>query len=80
METTYRINTQDLNLAFLKSIKNLLPNKEVEITVKTINKSKEIDNLLWLKVLENNPVFDFLQDKDEDIYSISDGSPLKNEK
>lgn len=67
-------------MAFLKSIKDLLPNKEVEITVSTINDAKDIDNLLWLKAIENNPVFEFLNNKEEDIYSLNDGKPISNEK
>ena len=34
------------------------------------------DEALWLKSISKNPAFEFLMDKDEDIYSIHDGEPL----
>lgn len=27
----------------------------------------------WLKVISNNPAFDFLKEEEEDIYSLEDG-------
>jgi len=30
----------------------------------------------WLKASLNNPVFDFLNDPEEDIYTLSDGKPF----
>ncbi len=42
--------------------------------------SDEDDNLeedaIWLKSLSNNPVFAFLNDKAEDIYTLADGEPF----
>ena len=31
---------------------------------------------LWLQAVSRNPAFAFLKDKEEDIYSLSDGKPL----
>jgi hypothetical protein len=44
MQTTYLLNTQELNMTFIRSIKSLLPNQDVEIKVSTlpINKIDEI--------------------------------------
>ncbi len=30
----------------------------------------------WLKTARQNPAFDFLKDKEEDIYSLTDGKPF----
>jgi hypothetical protein len=32
----------------------------------------------WLRSVATNPVFDFLADDDEDVYSLSDGKSLKS--
>lgn len=46
--------------------------------------SDEDDNLgddhVWLKSLANNPVFAFLHDEAEDIYTLADGEPFAYEK
>ena len=31
----------------------------------------------WLYSIQNNPAFDFLNDPEEDIYSLTDGEPIK---
>jgi hypothetical protein len=42
--------------------------------------SDEDDNLgddrVWLKSLSSNPVFTFLHDEAEDIYTLADGEPF----
>ena len=38
----------------------------------------DISEKEWLQSVATNPVFDFLADADEDIYSMSDGKPLKS--
>jgi HKD family nuclease len=79
MQTTYLLNTQELNMTFIKSLKSLLPNQDVEIRVSTVSKNN-IQDKQWLKAISKNPSFDFLQDESEDIYSLNDGNPLDNEK
>jgi len=34
----------------------------------------------WMKPAAGNDVFDFLNDEDEDIYTLEDGKPLSDEK
>ena len=36
------------------------------------------DEKFWLKSLSNNPAFDFLNDPEEDIYSLKDGEPFND--
>ncbi|MBI1766166.1 MAG: hypothetical protein HYR56_32585 [Acidobacteria bacterium] len=38
--------------------------------------SEELDEREWLQAASKNEVFDFLNDPDEDIYSLKDGKPL----
>lgn len=33
---------------------------------------------LWLKSISANPAFDFLQDPNENIYSLADGEPFND--
>jgi hypothetical protein len=37
----------------------------------------DISEKEWLQSVATNPVFDFLADADEDIYSLADGNSLK---
>ena len=37
----------------------------------------DIDEQEWLRGAANNPVFDFLKDGAEDIYTLTDGRPFK---
>lgn len=36
----------------------------------------EINEISWLQAASRNPVFAFLADPEEDIYSITDGKPF----
>jgi len=40
--------------------------------------SEEIDEDEWLHAAANNPVFDFLKDPEEDIYTLADGKPFND--
>lgn len=40
--------------------------------------SEEIDEYEWLHAAANNPVFDFLNDPEEDIYTLADGKPFND--
>ena len=33
---------------------------------------------LWLRTISSNPAFDFLKDKSENIYSLTDGEPFND--
>lgn len=37
MELTYRLNSQEMNGAFLDSIKNLFDRQDIEITIRLLN-------------------------------------------
>ena len=37
---------------------------------------EDIDESEWLQAASKNPAFAFLEDPEEDIYSISDGKPF----
>lgn len=80
MQTTYRLNTEELSVAFINSIKSLLPNQEVNIVVSTLPTLNAMPDKAWLSGLTNNPSFDFLTDEAEDIYSLADGVPVSYEK
>jgi hypothetical protein len=38
--------------------------------------SEDLNENEWLQAASKNKVFDFLNDPDEDIYSLTDGKPL----
>ena len=40
---------------------------------------EEWDEAEWLRAAAGNPVFDFLSDPEEDIYSLRDGKPFYDE-
>ncbi len=80
MQTTYRLNTEELSMAFIESIKSLLPNQEVNIVVSTLPTDNVMADKAWLSGLANNPSFDFLTDEAEDIYRLTDGVPVNYEK
>ncbi|AFL85592.1 hypothetical protein Belba_3075 [Belliella baltica DSM 15883] len=52
--------------------------KEADKNVKVLILMEEElnDENDWLKVVSNNPAFDFLKEEEEDIYSIEDGNEL----
>ncbi len=80
MQTTYRLNTQELSMAFVQSLKSLLPDQEVEIVVSTLPKTDPIDDAAWLRVAASSPSFAFLNDESEAIYAATDGTPINHEK
>jgi hypothetical protein len=79
METTYRLNTEELSIAFVQSLKTLLPNQDIEITVKTLSDADTITDQDWVRTIAQNPAFTFLHEEAENIYSITDGTPLTDE-
>ncbi|MFN4144998.1 MAG: hypothetical protein ACK4GN_04175 [Runella sp.] len=44
MQTTYRLNAQELSLVFVQSVKTLFVGQEIEITVKSLNE-KPLDDV-----------------------------------
>jgi hypothetical protein len=39
----------------------------------------ELNEKNWLDAVSHNPSFAFLQDPEEDIYTLNDGQPVTNE-
>jgi hypothetical protein len=39
----------------------------------------DVSEEAWSKAASNNPVFDFLKDSAEDIYTLADGKPFHDE-
>jgi hypothetical protein len=76
MQTTYLLNTQELNMTFIRSLKSLLPNQDVEIRVSTLAKNNSIQDKEWLSATSKISSFDFLKEEAEDIYSLTDGTPI----
>ena len=54
-----------------------LRNKVVKIIVLIADDDDTIENEQWLAALSTNPVYDFLKDDEEDIYTLSDGKPFQ---
>lgn len=52
MQTTYRLNTQELNMSFLMSLKNIFDNQEIEVSVKTL-KDLNLEKLNRKQVMLN---------------------------
>ena len=42
-------------------------------------RSDEWDETEWLQAAAHNPAFAFLSDAEEDIYSLADGEPFRDE-
>ena len=55
-----------------------LVNKQVKIIV-LYQEDEDIDESEWLRAMNSNPAFNFLSDPAEDIYTTSDGEPMKDE-
>ncbi len=49
--------------------------KRVRVIV-MIEEDEQWDEAQWLQAAARNPVFEFLNDPAEDIYSLSDGKPF----
>ncbi len=57
-----------------------LPLKEgdVKVIIMYAENEEMTEEQLWLRSVSNNPIFDFLKDPKEDIYSLNDGKPLRD--
>lgn len=44
-----------------------------------LEQADELEQQEWLKMAATNPVFGFLNDPEEDIYTLEDGRPLKDD-
>ena len=52
MQTTYRFKAKEISMAFIKSVKTLFADKEVEIIVKTIDTKDEEKTAVNKAILE----------------------------
>jgi len=73
IETTAQID-QSGNLKLLTPLQ--IRNQKVRVII-LLPEDDELDDKSWLFAIQN-PVFDFLKEPEEDIYSIEDGNPIKN--
>lgn len=69
IETTGTINKSGL----LKLDKPFRTTKTQKVKVIILYGDEDAEEIQWLNMLSNNPAFDFLKDKEEDIYSATDG-------
>ncbi|MEL7035438.1 MAG: hypothetical protein AAFO04_07435 [Cyanobacteria bacterium J06592_8] len=77
MQKVYIVQANDLDIHFLEELKSIFRDQEIEIAVTDVTldlqEVEDIDQQEWLQALASNPVFDFLKDSEEDIYTLSDG-------
>ena len=81
IETTGIIDSNNI-IKINKKINKQYLNKSVRILIlfpEENEKSDDIDETLWLKSISDNQTFDFLNDTQEDIYSLIDGKPFEYE-
>ena len=67
-------------MTFVKSLKSLFANQEIEVIVRPIHDFSLIHDSDWVFQTTNSPSFDFLNDEAENIYTLADGKPLIDEK
>ena len=53
--------------------------QRVRVIVLISDSDGEIDDVTWRKSAASNPSFSFLQDPEEDIYTLDDGKPVSHE-
>ena len=51
--------------------------RKVKIIILLSENKDEDEEKLWLYSVTNNPAFDLLKEKEEDIYTLKDGKSLK---
>lgn len=54
-----------------------LKNKQKVRVILLYNEDEDIEENTWLASISSNPAFAFLNEKEEDIYTIHDGKPIK---
>ena len=75
IETTGKIDRNGL-LRLDKPLRQ--QEKNVKIIILMPEENEIEDEKLWLNSISNNPAFAFLNDKEEDIYSLADGKPFSD--
>ncbi len=77
IETTGTINANH-QIILDEELPNNAPSRVRVIVL--FDEDTDINEKEWLKAASDNEVFDFLNDEDEDIYTLEDGKPLTDEK
>jgi len=54
--------------------------KEKPVKVIILMEDDTDEETLWMQAISSNPAFEFLKDKQEDIYKITDGKPFNDKK
>ncbi|MDX2301478.1 MAG: hypothetical protein NW226_01705 [Microscillaceae bacterium] len=54
-----------------------LPFQESEVKVIILYPEDEFSDKSWVESISKNPAFDFLKEKEEEIYSLEDGKPFQ---
>jgi hypothetical protein len=75
IETTGILNTQGQ----IQLDHPIPQEKERSVRVILLMPEEELNEQTWLNAVSNNPSFAFLNDPEEDIYSLEDGQPVTNE-
>lgn len=52
-----------------------IPNTRVKVII-LIPEDNDISDEEWMKSIATNPVFEYLKDPKEDIYTVNDGNPI----
>lgn len=50
--------------------------KKVRVIILLPDEESPEDDKTWLAALSNNPAFDFLNEPEEDVYTLNDGKPF----
>jgi hypothetical protein len=74
------IETTQIQQAVLEKLQQLSPEKQQEVLnfVDALY-AEDISEEDWLHAASRNPVFEFLHDSEEDIYTLEDGKPIEYE-
>lgn len=73
IETTAVINAD--NQLILDEALPIIGPAKVRVII-LLPEDTDIDDKTWNQAINSNPVFDFLNDSEEDIYSLTDGKPF----
>ena len=57
----------------------LLTDIQIQLNAKFADTPDDLDEQTWLHAIATNPIFAFLHDPEEDIYTLEDGKPISYE-
>ena len=76
---TIEIHSRTDKKGYLKIDQKLgVAEKNVRVCVFFDEEKADSEENLYLKFISGNPAFDFLNDPAEDIYSLTDGTPIND--